>query len=111
MSLTLCHAPGSPSSRCALLTARNLNLDIDVEELHKIVINPLYTGPVLIDNEVILTEASSIAAYLVNSKRPGSTLYPVDPIKRMSVDARLYHDSVVLLERFIDLIVSSITKF
>lgn len=111
MSLTLCHAPGSPSSRCALLTARNLNLDIDVEELHKIVINPLYTGPVLIDNEIVLSEASAIAAYLVNSKRPGSTLYPTDPIKRLMVDARLYHDSVVLLERFIDLVVSPKKKF
>lgn len=103
--MKLYHFKVSPPSRCALMTAKNLDLDIEVkivdfpgrehfsEEFLKI--NPLHTIPVLVDGDLILTESRAIACYLCNLK-PGCSLYPSDPKARALVDLRLYYDATVV---------------
>lgn len=115
-NLTFHFAIGSPPARAVLLLARYLQLDIDIvhvdlysgeqhsEEFFKI--NPLRQVPVLVDGDFVLTESRAILTYLVNSRKPGSELYPSDPIARGLVDQRLYFDATVVFEKMMDLIVS-----
>lgn len=101
--LTLYFAPGSPPARACLMLARKMKLDVDVKmvdlasmehhskEYKKL--NPLKKVPVLVDNGFVLTESRAILAYLVNSRQPGSSLYPNDAKIRARIDQRLYYDA------------------
>lgn len=62
-------------------------------------INPAHQIPVLSDGDFIVTESRAILAYIVNSKAPGSSLYPVNSKQRARVDERLYFDATVLFEQ------------
>lgn len=113
--LILYHHDISPPSRAALMVIRNLGLEVEIrvvdlfkmehhsEEFLKV--NPLHQLPVLVDGDLVITESRAIAAYLVNSKAPGNSLYPTDPAVRALVDSRLYFDATVVFPRNCDALV------
>jgi glutathione S-transferase len=114
--LTLYFAPGSPPARACLLLARYMKLDIEVkhvkletgeqhsEEFKKL--NPNSKVPVLVDGDFVLYESRAILAYLVNSRKVGSDLYPSDPKLRAIIDQRLYYDATNVFAKLADLVVS-----
>jgi len=97
----------SPSQPCraVLLLIRYLNLDVEVkivdlfkDEQHSaefLKINPAHEVPTLVDGNFVLTESRAILAYLINSRKAGSDLYPSDPQARARVDQRLNYDHVL----------------
>ncbi|XP_037039433.1 glutathione S-transferase 1-1-like [Bradysia coprophila] len=100
MSPTLYHHPVSVPSRAALLTVRNIGLDVQVKvvDIYKgeqnapeyLRINPLHQVPVYEDGNFVVTESRAIICYLgsVNNK-----FYPTDLQKRSLVDSRLFFDA------------------
>lgn len=62
-------------------------------------LNPRHQIPVLVDDDFVVAESRAIMAYLVNAKRPGSPLYPVNSKARAIVDQRLYFDATILFEQ------------
>lgn len=101
MSPTLYHNALSPPSRAALLTIRNLGLEIEVKMIDTykgeqntpeyLKLNPLHQVPVFVDGDFILAESRAIAVYLASTSK--SKLYPTDLKKRAIVDQRLYFDA------------------
>jgi glutathione S-transferase len=99
-----------------LLLLRTLNVDVDVktvdliggeqhsEEFKKV--NPVGKVPVLVDGDFILDESRAILAYLVNSRKPGDTLYPNDAKKRAVIDQRMYYDATVVFPALLFLVAS-----
>lgn len=51
-------------------------------------------------------ESRAIIAYLVDSKSPGSSLYPTDLQTRFKIDQRLYYDATTFNPRLVDAIVN-----
>jgi len=117
MTTTLYFAPISTPARSCLLLARYLKLDITVKtidlaagEQHSeefLKLNPLHKLPVLVDGDYVLAESRAIMAYLINSRKPGHSLYPSDPKKRGIVDQRLYYDATNVFPKLSDILVSS----
>lgn len=114
--LSLYFTSGSPPARATLLLARYLKLDIEVKELSLVSgehrtkefskLNPLQKVPVLVDGDFVLGESRAIMTYLVNSRKPGSDLYPKDPKARALIDQRLYYDATVVFAALATLVVS-----
>lgn len=101
MSPVLYHHALSPSSRTALLTLRNVdldefevkNIDINADEKYTVdylKINPSNQVPVYVDDDFILTESRAISCYLASSV---DRFYPTDLKKRALVDSRLFFDA------------------
>ncbi|KAG4073932.1 hypothetical protein HA402_014137 [Bradysia odoriphaga] len=101
----LYYTSGSPPARAVLLLIRNLDLDVEVKSLNLLQqeqhskeflkLNPAHEVPTLVDGTFVLTESRAILAYLVNSRKAGSDLYPSDPKARARVDQRLSYDNVL----------------
>ncbi|KAG5673498.1 hypothetical protein PVAND_003542 [Polypedilum vanderplanki] len=97
---------GSPACRSVLQLCRILDLNVELKNVNFQAkeqksetfskLNPLKEVPVLVDGDFILSESRAILAYLVNSKKPNSPLYPFDPKRRAIIDQRLYYDATVL---------------
>lgn len=109
MGLTLYHFPPSGPSRAALLVAKALGLDVDVQEfdLFKkehlnddfIKINPQHTVPTITDGDFTLWDSHAIATYLATVYGKNPDFYPVDPKRRAVVDQRLNFDCGTLYPR------------
>lgn len=114
--LQLYYTLGSPPSRAVLQTIRILGLSVEVKtvDLMKgenlspefLKLNPLHQVPVLVDGDFVVTESRAIMAYLVNSRKPGSDLYPSDAKKRAVVDQRLYFEC----NNFFELVASILVR-
>jgi glutathione S-transferase len=104
------------NSRACMLLARFLELNFEIKEVNIpndeqfnedfAKLNPAKKIPVLVDGDFVLSESRAILAYLVNSRKPGSSLYPSDPKERGIVDQRLYYDATVFLPNMLAVIVS-----
>jgi glutathione S-transferase len=115
MPLTLYFSTPSGPARSVLLLARYLKLDIEVKHINLgageqhdpefLKINPLHKVPVLVDGDYILPESRAILAYLVNSRQPGSDLYPSDAKARGIVDRMLYYDAGNCYDRLSNIVV------
>lgn len=105
---TLYYMAGSPPANAVLLLIKHLGLDVEVKVIdflkgeHKtpefLKLNPAHEVPVLVDGEFVLTESRAILAYLVNSRKAGSDLYPADAKKRARVDQRLNYDQILFVK-------------
>ncbi|XP_041988886.1 glutathione S-transferase 1-1-like [Aricia agestis] len=112
MPVDLYYVPGSAPCRAVLLTARalNINLNLKLVDLHHgehlkedfIKLNPQHTVPTLVDEGFAVCESRAIITYLVNKYARGSALYPDEPKARALVDQRLYFDIGTLYARFAD---------
>lgn len=112
MPIDFYYLPGSAPCRSVLLTAKALDLDLNLkltdlmtgEHLTPefIKINPQHTIPTIDDNGFALWESRAIITYLVNAYGKDDSLYPKNPKKRALVDQRLYFDIGTLYARFAD---------
>lgn len=73
-------------------------------------LNPAGQIPVLVDGDFVISESRAIMAYIVNSRKPGSSLYPINSKARAKVDQFLYYDAIVLFEQNAMAIVSGFGK-
>lgn len=99
----------APGPNSTLLVIRSLGLEVDLHSVDLLAkehyeewyekINPQRTLPSLDDNGFILNESRAISAYLVDTYKPGSSLYPKDTKQRALVDQRLYFDATTLFPR------------
>ena len=112
MPIDLYYVPGSAPCRAVLLTAKalNLNLNLKLVDLHHgehlkpeyLKLNPQHTVPTLVDDGFSIWESRAIMTYLVNKYAKGSGLYPEEPKARALVDQRMYFDIGTLYARFAD---------
>lgn len=119
--LTLFFGKASPPARACLLLARLLELNIEVKQVNLgageqhseefLKLNPINKIPVLVDGDFVLSESRAILSYLVNSKKPGSDLYPTDIKTRALIDQRLYFDATEFAVKLQELIVRFLIYF
>lgn len=105
---TLYFTPGSPPARAVLLLCRELGIDVEVKTLDLLngehlkeeflKLNPAHEVPTWVEGDFVLTESRAILAYIVNSRKPGSTLYPTEAKARAVVDQRLNYDSALFVK-------------
>lgn len=106
--LQLYYTLGSPPSRAALMMIRILGLEVDVKKVDLLKgeqktpeflkVNPMHQVPALVDGDFVVTESRAILAYLVNSRKPGSSWYPADPKTRAHIDQLLHFEAVNFFE-------------
>ena len=62
-------------------------------------LNPQHTIPVMVDNDIVVTESRAAMTYLISKYKP-SQLYPTCAKKRALVDQRLYFNIGTFYQRF-----------
>ncbi|XP_046671979.1 glutathione S-transferase 1-1-like [Homalodisca vitripennis] len=102
MPLDFYYTPVSAPCRAVLLTAKALNvsLNLKIVDLQRgdnlkpefLKINPQHTVPTLTDNGFSISESRAIMIYLAEEYGKQSCLYPKDPKKRAVINQRLYFD-------------------
>lgn len=115
----LYYMPESPPCRTVMLVARMLNIELDYELLDLsqkqqlnspefVAINPFHVVPTLVDTDgFALWESRVIASYLIETRAPESSLYPVKDVKRRAtIDKFLHYDLGTFYRALGDVIVS-----
>jgi len=100
---TLYHITGSPPCVAAILTAEEIDLELELKmiEMTKgehlepffLQMNPAHTVPTLDDNGLHLWESRAIMAYFIQQYAKTDKLYPKDAKQRAHVDKMLYFDA------------------
>ncbi|CAH0546314.1 unnamed protein product [Brassicogethes aeneus] len=114
MSPKLYMIKASPPARAVFLTAKALNLDLDLINVDLLTkeqlkpeflnINPQHTVPVLDDDGFILVDSHAINVYLAEKYGKNSTLYPNDIKERAIVNHRLHFDNGTLFVRMANIV-------
>lgn len=99
-------SPFSPNARRARMAALLLGVNVDLVPVNLatgeqrkpefLAINPNGRVPVLDDNGFLLWESHAIMAYLADTQKPGTPLYPADPKLRADVNRWLFWTSTHL---------------
>ncbi|KAJ6635239.1 Glutathione S-transferase 1 [Pseudolycoriella hygida] len=99
----------SPPSRAVLLTAKALNINLELRNIDLMKgeqltsefrkLNPIHTIPLLVDNDVIVYDSHAICGYLCDKYGSDNSLYPKDIVQRAHVNARLHFDTGFLFAR------------
>ena len=105
--LTLYFSRNSIASQSCLMLVKILQLEINLEDLdlsgdeH-----PVNKVPVLVHEDLILTEPRAILCYLVGFFSSENSLYPNELKKKAMIDQRLFYDASVVYPSVINVIVS-----
>nr|QWV59552.1 glutathione S-transferase delta 2 [Lasioderma serricorne] len=110
MVVTLYHFPPSGPSRGALLAARAVGVEVDINiidlfnskkhlEEPFIKINPQHTVPTLTDGDFTIWDSHVIGPYLSKTYGKNDDLYPNDPKEKAVVDRLLNFDCGTLYPR------------
>lgn len=119
--IELYYIHGSPPSRTILMVARELGIKLELKEINLLAgeqhneeflkvnntlirclnltlisdhqLNPYHTVPVLVDDDLVLTENRAAVAYLIDKFAPDHELYPKDPKVRARIENFLYFDA------------------
>ncbi|ENN79729.1 hypothetical protein D910_05732 [Dendroctonus ponderosae] len=70
-----------------------------VTRLFRVMVNPDYTIPTLVDGEFVSWNTHAILGYLVNKYGEDDSLYPKDPEKKDQVEQKLFFESDTLCPR------------
>lgn len=102
LNATLYHNIFSPPSRMAYLTAKNLDIDIEIYDLdifggeqnkpEFLKLNAMHQVPTLVHDDFVVTEARAIMIYLATVAE--STLYTLTDIRKKTlIESRLFFDA------------------
>lgn len=109
----------SPPCRTVMLVARMLKIELDYESLdlsekkhlkdpNFIAVNPFHVVPTLVETDgFALWESRVIASYLIETRAPESSLYPLKDVKRRAtIDKFLHYDLGTFYRALGDIVVS-----
>ena len=109
MAPKLYYSEVSPPARSVLLTAKALELELDLKPVNLfggehltpefLKMNPQHTVPTLDDNGYHLWDSHAINIYLASKYGKNDNLYPKDPQKKGIVDQRLFFNASVIQPR------------
>lgn len=112
VKLTFYYTNGSvPSQACLILInileldIEIINLDLECDEFNENN-NPIHKTPVLVDEELVLTESRAIMSYLIDSFISGHSIYPKELKQRAMIDQRLFYDAAVVFPSLLALTVT-----
>ncbi|XP_060520269.1 glutathione S-transferase 1-like [Cylas formicarius] len=99
----------NPGVRAVLLTAKALELELDLVEVSIYAkerfdeefsrINPEHSVPTFVDGDFVSWDTHSILEFLVGKYGPDDNLYPLDPERKDLVDQKLFFESDTLFPR------------
>ncbi|XP_055374668.1 glutathione S-transferase 1 [Condylostylus longicornis] len=111
---TLHYALFSPPARACMLTAKLIDLELDLKfvdfskkehlSVEFIKLNPQHQIPVLVDDGEVIWDSHAIMCYMVSKWAKDDKLYPKDLVTRARVDQRLHFESGVLFQIIKDMV-------